>query len=304
MKSEDFIVQLRHAMTEINLDEDIKEKHVNNFLILFAGKTDEEIDGIIESSGGIESILNGIVDLESKKHEYLLNDLENEAREIKKLNGTDIMTDDTVYESPASETKEIKVAKAKNEIPSQDGAKEKMTDATVTRPAIKNANNENPLEAEDEKPIRKTNPAAIKLAEKCAKFRRGMSETAFCISVPFICIGIALLFVLIVLLFPILCCLRFAVFILNFAVMTVGSILSGTGIIYGIVKFGSSPLVALYEIGLGIVFCGLTILLSVLLFGYLKKLSPFLKECAKELYFSFIMCVKAFFTLRVKEDRR
>lgn len=301
MKSEAFVTQLRDAMTKMNLDEDIKEKHINNFLMLFAGKSEEEIDGIIESSGGLESILSGINDLENKKHKYLLDDLEKEAREIKKLNGTEAESDDFENDAPVSETKEINIAKNIGQAKKPVETQSEQMNKTVTRPVVKPAE---PADDEEEKPRRRTSRTAIKLAEKCAKLRRNMSDAAFCISVPFICVGIALLFSLIILLYPVLWVLRLAVTIINFAVMIVGTLLSGTGIVYGGIKFGSSPFTGLYEIGLGIVLGGLTLLISVLLCNYLKRLSPFLKECIKDLYSSFIMCVKAFFTLRVKEERK
>ncbi len=95
-------------------------------------------------------------------------------------------------------------------------------------------------------------------------------------------------------------------------IFTVGYFASlAAGICFAIIPIGygaymciSSAAVGLYEIGLGIITLGITMLVCILLYNYVKRLVPFLYKQIKKLFILCLKTVKRYFKNPVKEEAK
>lgn len=62
-----FLAEVKDRLNELNLPQDVISKHLKIFEDCFVGKSAEEIDKIIEGTGGVEGIVKSILNLETAK---------------------------------------------------------------------------------------------------------------------------------------------------------------------------------------------------------------------------------------------
>jgi len=133
------------------------------------------------------------------------------------------------------------------------------------------------------------------------KLREKMSHKAFLWTLPLALIITAVAFLVVLLLFPILLATAIACAAAYVASLVIGLCFSIIPIGYGIYKCFNSMPVALYELGIGITSTGATMLASILLYNYVKRLVPFLFRQLIKLFKLCVKVTKRYFKKTVKE---
>ncbi len=142
-----------------------------------------------------------------------------------------------------------------------------------------------------------------RLVEFFKNIRSKMSDNVYKYTLPLTMFLNILGYVLLIALFPVLSVVTAVFYALYFVCMIGGILVSLLSLVYGIIKMGSAPAVGLYEMGIGFIVIGITLLVCILLSLFNKKLMPFLFSKAKELFKLWIKANKAFFRKHAKGGR-
>ncbi len=324
-----FLALLKDNLTKMDLPEDNVTKHVEVFDKSFNGKTPEEINHFIDSIGGLEGALRAIYDLESKKHPNISapfgidihTDKETEAsNKVVEEQSDVLLKNDTINkktEQPEEKQKANELTReiplVSNSLPNDNGnlffdekeskkSKQEMEKTTVNNVVnipddyFEFAAELSPLEDE----ILAHKPSA-KFVDAFKKLRNKLPDKAYYSTLPLTVILNAFIYIILVLIFPILVVLTAVSWVLYIAVMIIGGLVAILSIVYGALKISSVLPVGLYEIGIGVIVTGITLLLCVLLYNFTKKLMPFTFRKAKDLFKLWIKANKAFFRNNQKE---
>ena len=115
-----FLATVKDRLTEMNLPQESIDKHVKIFEDCFKGKNAEEVDGVIESAGGIDGIIKSIQNLESAKQKKSVNTTpESTSADDSNTNDTTIESEENTanVEEPVSDAE---TEQNDNEVPTME----------------------------------------------------------------------------------------------------------------------------------------------------------------------------------------
>lgn len=335
-----FLSMLRTSLLQMNVPANNIIKHVEVFEKYFSSKTPEETKKIIKNIGGLDGALEAVYKIESKRNPDILkpSDIKkNTTQNSDSSSSSDpnIVENVSFDEQNASDevfspdldalekqvTSEISIEKAiesTREIPALDGSPitedvelifkkrqnekhKEMEKTTVNNVTILPEDN---FELATELPPLEDEIMAYKhpsvIVELFKNLRNKMSDDVYKYTLPLTMLLKILGYALIIALFPMLAIVTAVFYVLYFACMVGGGLVSIVSLIYGIVKFSSSVAVGLYEIGIGIIIIGTTLLLCILIFIFNKKVIPLLFRKLKEIFKLWTKANKAFFRRTAK----
>lgn len=338
-----FLSMLRTSLLQMNVPANNIIKHVEVFEKYFSSKTPEETKKIIKNIGGLDGALEAVYKIESKRNPDILSpselkknitentssaEPEPEAVENISFDKQNTVEEDFFPDIDALEkqvTSEISIEKAiesTKEIPSLDGLtvdedvelifqkrqappkREEMEKTTVNNVAVLPEDN---FEFATELPPLEDEIMAYKhpsvIVEFFKNLRNKMSDDVYKYTLPLTMLINIFGYVLLALLFPVLAVIAAAFYVLYFASMICGGIVAIISFVYGFIKIGASVAIGLYEIGIGIIIIGITLVLCVFIYLFNKKAMPFLFGKVKELFSLWIKSNKAFFRKNAKEVR-
>ncbi len=326
-----FFASLKEKLSELNIPQDTIEKHMKIFEECFAGRSTAEIEAIIKGAGGIDGIINSVYKLEKAKANSQKTASETPA---KADNFSEIKTD-----IPAEAVEKTDDNIIKEDIPTEISDKntsesEKSFDNEVTREiSTQNIDNidEHIREAEEiTKEIDRVVTIESKNAPDNAEFADGFDEYDFEVlfaekiskpeklvmalrnkmpakvykyTLPLSILVDVVLFLITSLLFPVLIASAVVVGVLYIAILVAGITFALVPLGYGAyMSFKIKP-IGMYEISLGILILGFTMLLSILLYNYIKRLVPYLFKQLKALFKMCILVTKRYFAKPRKEGK-
>ena len=298
---------LKDRLTQMNFPQKSIDKHLKTFGISLNDKTDEEIDYIIKSSGGLDGIVNSIVSFENAKKSVSTLQADDEAMKNaaeESTGNTDNVFEKTDESENKSDTKEINaVTDIDKHIEEAEKISNTLEHTMINQPIVNTTDN---MEFADD--ISDYDFEQL-FAEKISKpeqfvidLRKKMSDGVFKYTLPLSILAFAIIFVIAGVLFPLLFASAIFVGALYVATLAAGICFALVPIGFGIyMTFHTMP-IALYEIGIGITVLGTTMLLSILLYNYVKRLVPFLFKQIKVLFKLCIKLAKRYFKNQIKEE--
>lgn len=325
-----FFASLKTKLSELNIPQETIEKHIKIFEEVLSGKTSDEVDSIIEGAGGLDGIINSVYKLETAKANK-----NNNAEKVEppveenyddSVTRLDIPTDisesnkDTSAKEAADETNDTAeegVSKdgeiAENPDKKSDNIDEHIREAEeITKEIDKVVINEkkntddNAEFADDFDEY----DFEVLFAEKISKpekwvmaLKSKMSEKTYKNTLPLAILADALLFLIASLLFPLLIISAVVVAVVYIAILILGIAFALVPLGYGAyMSFKIKP-IGMYEIALGILVLGFTMLTTILLYNYMKRLVPYLFKKLKELFNLCILVTKRYFAKPKKEEK-
>ena len=323
-----FIASLKDKLAKNNVSQAAIDKHVKIFEDCFVGKTASEIDAVINGAGGLEGIVNNVVNLEKAKAGNITETPE-------KIENKEIVTENTSDSSEAVETKPEQEATVEETVETTDNTPEEVqesveepvqtqTDLNIINEHIKESEEfTTELEKTTVSPVVDNNATADEFAhdiseydfeqlfaekltapERWIKTLKGkMNEKTYKNTLPIAYIAAGLLFALVSLLFPLLFASAAFVIVAYFSILIGGICFSLVPMGYGIfMSITGQSIIGSYETGLGILVFGVTMLVSILLYNYYKRLVPFLFKQLKKLFALCVRLTKRYFAKTVKEE--
>ncbi len=316
-----FLATVKDRLTEMNLPQESIDKHVKIFEECFKGKNAEEIDGVIESAGGIDGIIKSIQNLENAKQKNT-----SDSSTTKTSDKTEINTpnDEGTTPSVVAETEHTPTEKTLNEVsddepndsdvPTMEIPKapnidkhireaEEMTE-TLERIAVSHTNNDEEFLAElseyDFEMLFEEKLSKIEMFLK--NLRQKLSLKKYKSTLPIAIIIAALVFVFVSILFPLLIASAVIFSVAYICILVAGLCFAILPIGYGIYMCFKSMPIALYELSIGIISSGITMFSSILLYNYVKRLVPYLFKELVKLFKFCIKLTKMYFGKQVKEE--
>ena len=303
-----FYAALKQKLSDLKISENIIEKHIKIFDDFFKEKSDSDIDKFFESAGGIDGIVDSIYELESAKLKKI-NTSDNVSGKIldPEKNSDEVNGFVEKIEEKNEATREINALSSDNKITIDD----RIREAEVITNNLENTTVNSVVSDKDDN-VEFANDISdydfqvlfeqkLTLPEKWAgQLKERMNEKTYKNTLPIAALADALLFLFLSLLFPIIVISAVFVGIVYVLLLISGISASLVSIGYGIYMCFKEIPVGLYEIGLGMIVLGFTMLLSILLYNYIKRLVPFLLKKFKEYYAILIKITKDYFS---KNDR-
>ena len=293
-----FFASLKKKFAELNIPQETVEKHIAIFEKCFEGKTAAEIDAVIESTGGIDGIVQSVYNLEKTKSNAKNTDIKNEDSDS---------FDDAVEDEPIAMTKEISSLEKSEKIEEHIREAEDISDdleKTTVNKVVRSAESQEEFSNDiSEYDFDILFAEKLSLPEKWVKaLKEKMNEKTYKATLPLAIIAAVLIFAVAGALFPLLIASAIFVSIVYIAVLVAGVCFALVPIGYSIyMSFIKSATIALYEFGLGLIVLGITLALSILLYNYVKRLVPFLFKQLKKLFALCIRIAKRYFSNTVKE---
>ena len=315
-----FLATVKDKLTEMNLPKESIDKHVKIFEDCFKGKNAEEIDGVIESAGGIDGIIKSIQNLENAKQKNIpdfsatsISDkTENDASNIEETtpsinwesisNFTEDVLDEATEDPAGSEVPTMEIPKAPN-IDKHIREAEEMTE-TMERIPVSPNNNEEEFSAElSEYDFEMLFEEKLSKIETFLKnLRQNLSIKRYKTTLPLAIIIASLVFILVSALFPLLIASAVIFSAMYICILVAGVCFAIVPIGYGIYMCFKSMPIALYELSIGIISSGITMFSSILLYNYVKRLVPYLFKKLIKLFKFCIKLTKRYFGKQVKEE--
>ena len=316
-----FLATLKEKLTELDLPKEKVDKHVKIFEDCFIGKSAAEVDSVIDGAGGIDGIVKSVYNLEKAKSTQKIDTSDSQIspedepqenndnfQEIKESD--EVVTDNSEYtENPQDNNDVTKEIDAQNtaELNEHIREAEEIT-SELERTTINKVLNENEADAEFADDISEYDFEVL-FAEKISKpekwvmsLRQKLSEKAYKYSLPLAALADAIFFLISVLLYPILIASVITVALVYLAILVLGICFALVPIGYGVYMSFKIPTIGKYEIGLGVLFLGITMLSTILLYNYNKRLVPFLFKQLKKLFITCVKITKRYFGKTEKEE--
>ncbi len=334
-----FLATVKDRLTEMNLSQESINKHVKIFEDCFKGKNADEVDSVIQSAGGIEGILKSIYNLEvakqknntgvisiiTEKNTSETDEITEAAKESAentssplKSEASDTPKDDFLAETDVAFSEETNTEKASEqndndsptmEIPKAPNIDQHIREAeemseTLERIPVVDVNNNEEYSAElsdydfemlFEEKLSKTEAVIKNLREK-------MTDKTYKATLPIAIIATTLIFAFVSALFPVLIATAVLFSVAYICILVAGVCFALVPIGYGIYMCFKSMPIALYELGIGIISSGVTMLLSILLYNYVKRLVPYLIKQLIKLFKFCIKLTKKYFGKQAKEE--
>ncbi len=309
-----FLATVKDRLTEMNLPQESIDKHVKIFEDCFKGKNAEEIDGVIESAGGIDGIIKSIQNLESAKQKKSVNTTpESTSADDSNTNDTTIESEENIanVEEPVSDAE---TEQNDNEVPTMEIPKapnidkhireaEEMTE-TMERIPVSQSTSDEEFSAElseyDFEMLFEEKLSKLEMAIK--NIRQKMSSQSYKATLPIAIIVALLVFAFVSALFPLLIASAVVCSLVYICILVAGVCFALVPIGYGIYMCFKSMPIALYELSIGIISSGITMFSSILLYNYVKRLVPFLFKKLVKLFKYCIKLTKRYFGKQVKEE--
>ncbi len=334
-----FLATVKDRLTELNLPQEAVNKHVKIFENCFKGKSADDIDKIINGAGGIDGIIRSIYNLESAKNnlkpfpaksiDKTNNSLPTD--KVTSSNGNTTYNNESVCVAPKKDVDQAdeNALSLQNNI--QSNAERETDQNSTTIEITKSPNIEKHIrEAEElsdtlERTIitSNTNSASdvefsgelsdydfknffaekLSVPEEWVKtLRDKLSPKTYKSTLPLAFLADALLFIIVFALFILLLASAVILSVAYIALLVAGLTFSVIAIGYGIyMSFKTLP-IGLYEIGIGIISLGITMLTCILLYNYVKRLVPFIFMELKKLFMLCVRLTKRYFGKTVKEE--
>lgn len=313
-----FFATLREKLANLNIPDETIEKHVKVFEDCFAGKSVAEIEAVINSAGGIDGIIKSVYNLENAKRNIKTEKTSSENTPVKPKTNKNIQKQERVVKntppSPVVEEEINEMTKEINAVSGIDDINKHIQEAEVLT---------NNLEKTTVTPIVRPNMDDIEFADDISEYDfevlfakkltlpekwiesllEKMDEKKYKQTLPLAIFVDALIFIVSALLFPALILSAVFVGLLYIAVLIAGICFAIVPIGYGIFMSFTNVPIGLYELGLGLIVLGVTMLSSILLYNYIKRLVPFLFRKIKELFKLCIKITKRYFAKTVKEEK-
>ena len=315
-----FLASVKDKLKELNVPDEIIEKHLKTFEDCFKGKNAEEIDKIIEGAGGVDGIINSIYNLESAKNTV------NNAVEIDFEDVNDAPTEQVPVIRSTDSKSDIDVDKIFDDITEDDPTPDTMTKEipasavlskhikeaeelsnTLEKTAVHSAVNSEDIEfSEDfsDYDFEKLFAEDPTLLERLIiKLKSKMSDKVFKYTLPLAFIVIGLMFLFVIALYVLLAASAVALSLVYIGVLIGGVAFALIPTGYGayVYFFKDVLSVAFYELGTGIAALGLTMIISILLYNYVRRLVPFIFKLLKRLFNYCVRLTKRYFAKPAKE---
>ncbi|MBR5322855.1 MAG: hypothetical protein IKU48_04860 [Clostridia bacterium] len=314
-----FLATIKDRLAEINLPKESIDKHLNIFEDCFKGKSSDEIDSVIESAGGVDGIIKSIQNLENVKTkknqdtsvnasapvEDIIKDIQNtmskESPEVAPESLDEVLSDIS-NDTADNDVPTMEIPKARN-IDKHIREAEEMTETMERIPVLQDKQDEEFSAELSEYDFEMLFEERLsKLEILLNNIRKKISPKKYKATMPVAIIIASLAFAVVGALFPLLILSSVAFSIAYICTVVAGVCFAIIPIGYGIyMSFKLLP-IALYELSIGIISLGITMLLSILLYNYVKRLVPFLFKKIIELFKFCIKLSKCYFGKQVKEE--
>lgn len=327
-----FLAAVKDKLTEMNIPEQTVNKHLKIFEECFKGKSAEEINNVIEGAGGIDGIVTSVANLEKAKKQKRStpplvepdNICVTENQECSKKDSKAALPVEAGSDDPPLSQTNIVIpaveASADNPSPIDKEQNNKIEKNPELNEHIKNAEQlsdtierlkvPSAQESEEEYSVELSDYDFEKLfAEKLSKpeswikkLREKINPKAYKWTIPLAIILDIILFAFVITLFPLVLCsaVLFGVIYLVILVTGVTFAVIPTG--YGIYMCFKSLPIASYELSIGIISAGITMIVCILLYNYVKRLVPFLLKQLRKLFMLCVRITKRYFGRIKKEE--
>lgn len=300
MEKSTFLSDLKKHMKEFNIPDDKIDEHIAIFEEIVKEKSEEELQEAISEAGGIKALLESIY----------LSDAEESPQSSSADNSHDADIDNEPVKTEAV-IEEAHVVETKNTPVEQQDCKtydfDKSPDLNlhiqeaveITTELEKTTVNDIPTVKMDDveyiddisdydfeslfaKRYSKIETLILKLKEK-------MSDKIFKYTLPLAALAFLLIFTFVITLYALVIGSAVFLSIVYVAMLVLGICFSLIPLGYGVYMMFKTIPIALYEIGIGIISIGITMLSCILIYNYTKRLVPFLYKLLKRL---FKYCIK------------
>lgn len=300
MEKSKFLSDLKKHMQEFNIPDDKIDEHIAIFEEIVKEKSEEELQEAINEAGGIKALLASIY----------LSDEEDAPQDASTEEAQDIHPSEAFQETEAvigtnaaskPEAAPIEQQDCKtydfDKSPDLDLHIQEAVDITTELekttvndiPTVKMEDveyiddiSDYDFEALFAKKYSKIELLILKLKEK-------MSDKVFKYTLPLAVLAFLLIFAFVAMLYALVIGSAIFLSIVYVAILVLGICFSLIPIGYGIYMMFKTVPIALYEIGIGIISVGITMLSCILIYNYTKRLVPFLYKLLKKL---FKYCIK------------
>jgi len=295
-----FLSDLKKHMKEFNIPDDKIDEHIAIFEEIVKEKSEEELQEAISEAGGIKALLESIY----------LSDAEESPQNSSADNSHDADIDNEPVKTEAV-IEEAHVVETQNTPVEQQDCKtydfDKSPDLNlhiqeaveITTELEKTTVNDIPTVKMDDveyiddisdydfeslfaKRYSKIETLILKLKEK-------MSDKVFKYTLPLAALAFLLIFTFVITLYALVIGSAVFLSIVYVAILVLGICFSLIPLGYGVYMMFKTIPIALYEIGIGIISIGITMLSCILIYNYTKRLVPFLYKLLKRL---FKYCIK------------
>lgn len=326
-----FLAAVKDKLTEMNIPKETVDKHVKIFEECFTGKSAEEIDKVIEGAGGIDGVVTSVANLEYAKKQRDSVSIENQNPTIsEKEEGSDA-SHSAASQSFEDESAEPQLLQTNVAIPAvvadteqkqpqteedPDGTEkntelnEHIKDAEQLTDTIERLKIPTVQESDEEYSIELSDYDFEKLfAEKLSKpeswikkLREKINLKTYKRTLPLAILLDLLLFVFVITLFPLVICSAVAFSVVYLVTLIAGVTFAVIPTGYGIYMCFKSMPIASYELSIGIISAGVTMIVCILLYNYVKRLVPFLLKQLKKLFMLCVRISKIYFGKIKKEE--
>ena len=326
-----FLAAVKDKLTEMNLPKETVDRHLKIFEECFKGQSAEAIDKVIEGAGGIDGIVMSVANLEKAKKQRDNISTENQNSIIPDKNEDPAASPSDTNHSSEDEEAKPQLSQTNVAIPAVGADTEQNQPQTEKTPDSTENNTElnehikdaehltdtierlkvpTVQESDEEYSIELSDYDFEKLfAEKLSKperwikkLREKINPKTYKWTLPLAILLDLLLFVFVIALFPLVICSAVVFGVVYLVTLIAGVTFAVIPTGYGIYMCFKSMPIASYELSIGIISAGVTMIVCILLYNYVKRLVPFLLKQIRKLFMLCVRITKRYFGKIKKEE--
>ncbi len=317
-----FLATIRDKLTAMNLPKSSVDKHVGIFEKCLKGKSADEIDKVINSAGGVDGVVKSIYNLEIAKQKAAK---ENQEKTEQPKPSEEKVVPTTVIPEVSEEDEPLTLDSFDDE-PSNDNVSDEMTIEIQKSPEIEQhileaeqitselekttinnlvTQNEEDVDLDiSEYDFEKLFEEKLTPPEKWVRsLKEKMSSDVYKWTLPVAVLAVILIFGFVIMLYPIVIVTSIFASVAYLGILVAGILTAIVPIGFGLYMCFKNIPVALYELSLGIISAGVTMLSCIILYNYTKRLVPLLFKLLKKLFKLCVKITKYYFTNDKKEEK-